>query len=324
MKSIMLSRVVFFTLVLQVIVAPASANAAIVTGPFGRNGDGGRVNTQEFTFGTAGTVHELDAFINIEGRDLNGSEEGTSRQLSHGDPAPGINFTFSHKDAGGSDVELTYVFTNSTGALVPGFKFMVLLDAEVGSEVFTDEFGSVSGVLGTGPGDSLPDSWEIDEPDFVFGDIFLNLLDGSLDNANAVPASSPEDVSLALGFDLGTLNPNDKAIVSLIVSDSGKSIPSSFVLKHYDTVLSDSLTLSGQAITPATLRSALGVAGGLQPKDKIMPIKTISPSPEATASHVGLWLGLGIGAFIVASVVVLLMFWFKRKKTKTVQPPRIY
>jgi hypothetical protein len=324
MKSFMLSRGVFFTLVLQVIVAPAIANAAIVTGPFGANGEGGLVNSQAFTFGTAGTVYELDAFINIEGRDLNGSGEGTSRQLSLGDPAPGINFTFSHEDAGGSDIGLTYVFTNSTGALVPGFKFMVLLDAEVGSELFTDEFGSVSGILGTGPGDSLPDSWEIDEPSFVSGDIWQHLNNGILDNTNAVPASSPEDVSIALGFDLGTLNPNDTAIVSLIVSDIGKSIPSLFVLKHHDTVLSDSLTLSGQAITPATLRAGLGVAGGLQSKDNIMPIKSISPSSETTRSFLDLWLGLGIGAFITVFVVVVLIFWFKRKKTKTGQPPRVY
>jgi hypothetical protein len=51
----------------------------------------------------------------------------------------------------------------------------------------------------------LADSWEIDEPGYLFGDIYLNLLDGTLDNTNAVPIGLEDDVSLALGFDLGEL-----------------------------------------------------------------------------------------------------------------------
>ncbi|MCK7498452.1 MAG: PEP-CTERM sorting domain-containing protein [Comamonadaceae bacterium] len=41
--------------------------------------------------------------------------------------------------------------------------------------------------------------WEIDEPGFVFGDIYDNFLAGALDGLNGVPAGSPDDVSFALG-----------------------------------------------------------------------------------------------------------------------------
>ena len=53
------------------------------------------------------------------------------------------------------------------------------------------------------------DSWEIDEPGYFFGDIFENLLAGTLDSSNAIPEGLSGDVSLGLGFELGTLELGD-------------------------------------------------------------------------------------------------------------------
>jgi hypothetical protein len=41
---------------------------------------------------------------------------------------------------------------------------------------------------------------EIDEPGYLFGDIYINFSAGALDNTNGVPSGSPDDVSFALGW----------------------------------------------------------------------------------------------------------------------------
>lgn len=330
MKSIVLKRLAFFTLVLQMIMAPVSAYAAIVTGSFGSHGEGGRVNEQEFTFGTDGLVHELDTFINIAGRDLNGSGEGTSHILSNGDPPAGIGYVFSYESTPGRTALLIrYELTNTTTAPIPGFKFFVLLDAEIGPE-FTDEFGSTAGNLGTGSGDANPDSWEIDEPGFTKrGNMYRHLMEGKLDNKNNVPANSQEDVSMALGFDLGTLDANSVSSVSLFISDSGESwskydnsVPRSlFTLKQSDNAQPNSLSLSGASTSDASRQAILQFMRLFEANDR-PPLDALAV--ETTRSRLGLWLGMGIGAFITVLVVVILMLRFKRKKSKTVQPPRIY
>jgi len=58
---------------------------------------------------------------------------------------------------------------------------------------FFNETAAVVGLAAAGQ------SWEIDEPGFIFGDIFDNFLDNTLDNTNAFPPE--DDVSMAIGFD---------------------------------------------------------------------------------------------------------------------------
>ncbi len=60
---------------------------------------------------------------------------------------------------------------------------------------FFNEYGTVSGAPGAGQ------SWEIDEPGYVFGDIYANVLAGALDNSNSIGPGSPDDVSMAQGWD---------------------------------------------------------------------------------------------------------------------------
>lgn len=103
-------------------------------------------------------------------------------------------------------------FTNTTGAPLQNVRFIVFLDADVdrAANTFFNEFGELSSLSlppGAPAGAIAATSWEIDEPGFLFGDIAPHVLTGTLDNSNAVPAAAPNDVSLALGFQYGTLTP---------------------------------------------------------------------------------------------------------------------
>lgn len=132
----------------------------------------------------------------------------------------GLNFTFTQSLDANDFGRLSWQVTNNTGSDLFDVSFFGFLDAEI-DEIFNsffNESGALISVLGMGAADSAADFWEIDEPGFVFGDIFDNLQDGSLDNANGVPAGSEDDVSLALGFDIGTFLSGQRLLVSLDLS----------------------------------------------------------------------------------------------------------
>jgi hypothetical protein len=69
---------------------------------------------------------------------------------------------------------------------------------------FYNDYGISGDTLSAGQ------TWEIDEPGYVFGDIYSNVLSGSLDNENAVPEGLENDVSLAIGWSF-TLDENQYA-----------------------------------------------------------------------------------------------------------------
>ncbi len=77
---------------------------------------------------------------------------------------------------------------------------------------FFNESGAATGTLAVGQ------SWEIDEPGFVFGDIYDNTLLGSLDNSNGVTAGFEDDVAFALGWDFVLLD-DDVATIDYIFTD---------------------------------------------------------------------------------------------------------
>lgn len=247
----MLRTTVWLAVVALQLMGVAHANAGIIVSSFGTAGQGGSVNGQTFFFGTGGNVYEVDSFLNISGSDLNGATIGTSAQLSV-DPLPvGLAFNFSRSLSGDTtDLTLTYRFTNNTGGVLKDVQFFSFLDPEIDVPIndYYNETGTVVGSPGTGADDADPDSWEIDEPGYVFGDIFTNLLLGSLDNFNNVPAAFPDDVSFALGFRLGDLQPLDEATINILLSDDGDSL-GSFALRHADTdpASLDTFTMSGQS-----------------------------------------------------------------------------
>ncbi len=239
-------------------------------GLFNGLGRGGYLNVQPFTFGEEGVVAEVNGFLTIKGRDLNGGVLGVASQLSL-DPFPKdvcVEFVPELQDDGTSIV-LRFLITNVSTQPLSGVNFAYFVDPEIGTqgldnmaktnknlteedraqtiEAYTDEYGTQQGSIGNGSTDPLPDSWEIDEPGYVFGDIMDNLLIGSLDKTAAVSKDFPEDVSYALAFDLQELSPSEKAIVEIMLSVDGQSL-NSFSLQHHDQKITESLTFSGRVV----------------------------------------------------------------------------
>jgi hypothetical protein len=141
--------------------------------------------------------------------------------------------------------------TNNVGAN----KFIAFFDHEIdeGTNTFFNEFGSVSGAPGAGQ------SWEIDEPGYVFGDIYDNFLAATLDNTNGVPDSAPDDVSMAMGWDF-LLKPGETAAISLYLS--GTAPGSGFYLEQFDPDSQASIFLSSSLdIQPIPLPGAVYLMG---------------------------------------------------------------
>lgn len=243
----------FLYVQLVLLLSLASVSWAITFTPFGPAGEGGTVNSQTLTIGSGGEVFEMDAFLSFG---------GTDTQLSV-DPLPvGLDYTFSaslSQDA--TDLLLTYTFLNDTASTLNDVRFFSFLDAEIDAQInlFFNEYGEVVGTAGSGASDADPDLWEIDEPGYLFGDIYDNLLMGTLDNTNAAPIGLPDDLSMALGFELGTLNPLDTATINVLISEDNDFI-GSLALAHHDSGPASTtvITLSGQStVTPVPEPSTL-------------------------------------------------------------------
>ena len=129
-------------------------------------------------------VYQIDSFLNIDGLDLNGIEwDGESAQLGiHPLPA-GLDFDFRAELSSDShSVRLIYHFTNTSESTFSDVQFISFVDIEIQQtrNTFFNEYAEYSGTIGQGYSDPDPDSWEIDEPGFVFGDIYDHLLTGQL------------------------------------------------------------------------------------------------------------------------------------------------
>lgn len=122
---------------------------------------------------------------------------------------------------------------------------------------FFNEFGSASGAPAAGQ------SWEIDEPGYIFGDIYDNFLDSTLDNSNAIPFGSPDDVSMAMGWDF-TLALGEEALISFAIIDF-LSVPASpFFLTHHDPDSGESIYLSSTLdirLSPIPVPAAIWLFG---------------------------------------------------------------
>jgi hypothetical protein len=107
---------------------------------------------------------------------------------------------------------------------------------------FTNEYATIVGAPSAGQ------SYEVDEPGFVFGDIYTNVLAGTLDNTNAVGAGSADDVSVGLGWNF-VLTGAETAVIALNISTTAPV--GGFYIQHSDedtaTTLyySSSINISG-------------------------------------------------------------------------------
>ncbi len=116
-----------------------------------------------------------------------------------------------------------WTFTNTTGSTINDAKLFGFLDADINRDLntFFNEYGFFLGLSlpATAPAGAIAaSSWQIDEPGFVFGTILNDLAAGSLQNANFVSSATPDDVSLALGFQIGFLAPGQMATLTLQIS----------------------------------------------------------------------------------------------------------
>lgn len=118
---------------------------------------------------------------------------------------------------------------------------------------FFNELGSSNGSPAAGQ------SWEIDEPGFLFGDIDLNLISGSLDNGIGTPA--PDDVSMAMAWDF-TLALGEQALISFALVDV---LPvGGFFLEHNDPDSQESVYLSSTLdirLSPIPVPAAIWLFG---------------------------------------------------------------
>ncbi len=163
---------------------------------------------------------------------MNSTETGasslrdTSIGLGPNTFTPGLDISFSNNLNADNVGTMTWSMTNSTGMDLTNVSLFGFLDADLDETIntFFNESGFTSDlVLGGGAGDGLADSFEIDEPGFLFGDIIANLLLGSLDSSNSVPGGLEDDVSMALGFDIGSLLAGQSIIATFDISLSNNN-----------------------------------------------------------------------------------------------------
>ncbi|HRR21197.1 MAG TPA: PEP-CTERM sorting domain-containing protein [Desulfomonilia bacterium] len=78
------------------------------------------------------------------------------------------------------------------------FRIVSFFDHDVDADTtsFYNEYGYTGGNLSSGQ------MWEIDEPGYIYGDIYDHISEGLLDNTNGVTAGLESDVSLAIGWTL--------------------------------------------------------------------------------------------------------------------------
>lgn len=126
----------------------------------------------------------------------------------------GVSFTNNLTDGLGT---VRWRIDNNSGGDLSNVRFFAYLDMDI-DEADNTYFNELAANEGFGAAPEDPDSWEIDEPGFVFGDIFSNLLAGQLDNTDDDFPVFPDDVSMALGFDIGSLMAGQSLVADIAIS----------------------------------------------------------------------------------------------------------
>ena len=136
----------------------------------------------------------------------------------------------------GAQGTLQATFTGAGNYVFAAFYDYELYDVAVDGGSFTNEYGQVAGAPGAGV------SWEIDEPGYVFGDIFshVSATPPGLDNTNAINLGAfpnGDDVSFAMARAF-VLAANEEAILQITISETA---PGGFYLQQSDLSTSQNL-----------------------------------------------------------------------------------
>jgi len=128
---------------------------------------------------------------------------------------------------GGFDVTTGLGTINFTTSTDGAHSFLAFFDHEIdeATNTFFNEYGNTSGLPAT------DQSWEIDEPGYSIGDIYTNFTNSNLDNSNGVPQDTPDDVSMAMGWDF-ILAADETATITMTLSTSQPN--NGFYLAQYD------------------------------------------------------------------------------------------
>ncbi len=264
---------------------------AITVDPFPATGQGGEINGQYFKVGRGGQVFELEGYVSAAGDDLNGGFDGTSGQLGV-DALRNFDIAFSAElSDGDTDITLSYAITK-TGGAAQEVSFLSFLDAEIDvflndDNTWFDELATTGGVLAAGQG------YEIDEPGVVFGDILDNVFSGVLDNGSGL--GRPEDVSMALSFELGMMDIGDSAIVDIMISEDGDFLGTFWMTQ------TDAYPITGTEITYSGLVSSEGSEPGSEPGNE--PGNEPSGDPQSAIPEPSSALVFALGALVTSGAI---------------------
>jgi hypothetical protein len=198
------------------------------------------------------STHAVDINLFEYAFNINGSVSNPTS----GDAIPGgISFVGVSQAAfeGGALGTVRY---SVTGAGTHHYSFFVDYDIDEADNTFFNEVGSTAGAPASGQ------TWEIDEPGFLFGDIYDHLLasdnvtGSALDNSIGEP--DPEDVSMAMGWDF-VLAAGETAVIDMTLTSTD---PGGFRLIHTDPDSPASIYLSSVLRISGTQPPPNGVPDG--------------------------------------------------------------
>lgn len=177
----------------------------------------------------ATTLDLFEAIFNLD---------GTEYDPEYSDSLP-ANFTMD---------ESAFDFSTGLGTLSINFSPGAIGNYYIGGFFDHDIDDEINNETGEAIGTPISgQSWEIDEPGYFFGDIYDNLMAGTLDNQIFDGKTIADDVSMAMGWDFTITNNLESATVDFILSDTAPT--SVFYLvqndldSHYSIYLYSELTV---------------------------------------------------------------------------------